>query len=235
MNKPRVSVIIPVYNQGQYLGEAIESVAGQTAKPFEIIVVDDGCTDNSAEIARGFESVIVTRQSRQGTASARNRGAGMANGDYLAYLDADDYWCVNKLEVQLECLTADADLDMVFGGVRQFISPELPEPVKQSKKILIEEMVGICASTMLVKRDSFTRVGPFDTSFVRCEFIDWYARARSLGLKESRPEEVVCFRRIHQSNQGTRERESRNEYLHALKKKLDRDRDGGSATGEHGK
>jgi len=99
-----VAVIIAVYNGERFLAEAIRSALAQTVAPFEIIVVDDGSTDGSAEIARRFD-VRYYYQPNAGVGAARNAGLEMATGSFVAFLDADDRWCVEKLERQLAALS----------------------------------------------------------------------------------------------------------------------------------
>src|SRR5436305_1029668 len=92
-NQPMISVIIPVYNGERYLGEAIESVLAQSYHWLEIILVDDGSTDGSATVAKQFSPAVqVVRQPNLGAGAARNRGIALAQGEFLAFLDADDLW-----------------------------------------------------------------------------------------------------------------------------------------------
>ena len=99
-----VSVIIPSYNCEPFLAEAIESVFAQTYRPKEVIVVDDGSTDQTAAIARSYKEVQYIYQANQGPAIARNNGIATARGDFIAFIDHDDMWLPNKLEVQIEYL-----------------------------------------------------------------------------------------------------------------------------------
>src|ERR1700758_706720 len=99
--KSLISVIIPVYNAEKYLAEAIESVLAQTYRPIEVIVVDDGSTDSSADIAKRFASVRYCFQSHSGLGATRNRGIDLSQGKFLAFLDADDLWVEDKLTHQM--------------------------------------------------------------------------------------------------------------------------------------
>src|SRR5919107_192619 len=101
-----VSVVIPCYNQAHFLSEAIESVLAQTYPYFEIIVVDDGSTDNTSEVAGRYSGVRCIRQDNQGLSGARNSGLRHSKGEYLVFLDADDRLLPQALEVGLECLRA---------------------------------------------------------------------------------------------------------------------------------
>ena len=102
-DKPLVSAIIPVYNCERYLAEAIESVLAQTYRPIGIIVVDDGSTDGSADVAKSFTDPQVRYfyQPNSGQGAARNQGTNLARGSFFTFLDADDLWTDNKLELQL--------------------------------------------------------------------------------------------------------------------------------------
>ena len=100
---PLVTVVIPCYNQAHFLGEAIESVLSQSYRNFELIVVDDGSTDETSEVASRYERVRLFQQENQGLAGARNRGLGEAKGEYVVFLDADDRLLAGALEAGLRC------------------------------------------------------------------------------------------------------------------------------------
>ena len=106
-----VSAVIPVHNGAAYVAEAVQSILSQTRPPIECVVVDDGSTDETAEVVRRFgNEVAYVRQDRAGVSSARNRGAALARGALVAFLDHDDVWLPTKLERQVEAL-ADARCD----------------------------------------------------------------------------------------------------------------------------
>lgn len=224
---PLVSVIIPVYNYDRYLAEAIESVLNQTYRRLEVIVVDDGSTDRSSEVAKGFadRGVRYCYQDQAGIGLARNAGVELAQGDFIAFLDADDRWPEEKLARQLGAFENDPALDMVFGqAVQLHNGPEWEEGVKE-KKVPAGDMVpGMVAGTMLIKRDAFSRVGEFPGGLKVGEFIDWYARAGELKIRSLVLPDLFLWRRIHDSNTGVRERQSVSDYARVLKAKLDRKR-----------
>ena len=221
---PLVSVVIPLYNGEKYLAEAIESVLAQTYSSIELIVVDDGSTDGSADIVKGYTSVHYYFQPNQGLGAARNRGIDLAQGSFLAFLDADDIWDKDKLMCQMKAFDNTPGLDMVFGQVEQFISPELDEYAKSKINHASEIIQGYFAGTLLIKRDSFFRVGCFATHWCVGEFIDWYTKAIEQSLNSFTIPEVVMKRRIHNDNTGIRERNSRTDYVRILKASLDRRR-----------
>ena len=220
-----ISVIIAVYNGEPYIGEAIESVLAQTLPADELIVVDDGSTDATPQTVQRFgDAVRYERRSRAGFAAGRNSGVELSAGDYLAFLDADDRFVPGKLELQLEALRADPALDAVFGHVREFISPDLEPEVAARLRRPNPDAPWPTPNLMLVRRESFLRVGPFSTALRVGVGVDWYARAVELPLKMSMLPQVVLERRLHTQNNGLRERDSRAQYLHVLKASLDRRR-----------
>jgi glycosyltransferase involved in cell wall biosynthesis len=227
-NRSLVSVIIPVYNCERYLAEAIESVLAQSYQPIEIIVIDDGSTDGSDQVAKRFSPLVqYFYQPNSGLGVARNSGVNLARGDYLAFLDADDIWMKDKLILQIAAFQGNPGLDFVFGHVQQFISPELDENQKSNLYCPDEKMPGYCAGAMVTKRKSFVRVGSFETNRQIGEFIHWYIRAKEQGMKSFILPEVVLGRRLHTDNMGIRARDSRTDYVRILKASLDRRRASG--------
>ena len=222
---PLISVLIGVYNGEAYLGEAIQSVLEQTYEPVELIVVDDGSNDGSADVARGFgTAVLYEHQARGGNGAARNRAVELARGDYFAFLDADDRFLPRKLEQQMKLLADDAKIDAVFGHVREFISPDLDPEAGARLRRPAEDMQWMAPNLMLIRRASFQRVGPFSADLRVGVTVDWYARALEAELKMSVVPEVVLERRLHANNNGLREQDARSQYLHVLKASLDRRR-----------
>lgn len=222
-DKPTVSVVIPAYNAARYLSEAIESVRAQTVPAQEIIVVDDGSTDDTPRIAQSFADVEYVLQANSGAAQARNTGAQKARGEFLAFLDADDLWTPRKLEWQLAAFGAQQG-DLVFGQAQQFISPELSEAERAKIHLPHENIPAIIPGAMLLKRKDFFRVGLLETSWEVGEFIDWYLKAGDAGLQSCVLPEIVLRRRIHTSNMGVLQKDARSDYVRILKASLDRRR-----------
>lgn len=225
--KAKISVIVPAYNAGKYIGEAIKSILDQTISIHEIIVIDDGSTDNTKEVVSNFP-VRYFYQTNKGTAAALNAGIEQSSGEYLAFLDADDLWMPQRLNLQLQTFEEDPCLDMVFGLMQQFISPELP--VEEQNRIEVnttEVMVGIHKSAWLIKREAFLRVGLFAGGFLLEEFTDWYARSKEKKLREAVVQQVVAKRRIHQSNTSRVHKNIKQDYPRILKAALDRRRQQG--------
>jgi len=223
----KVSVIIPVRDGAPYIASAIESVLEQTEPPAELLVIDDGSRDGTAGIVSQFSGrgVHLIQQPPEGAGAARNRGVKLAKHELLAFLDADDLWTSTKLEQQCAELRSDAALDMVFGYVRQFVSSDV-EPATRARVRCPEESVpGRHVATMLIRRDSFERVGLFETAWEIGEFLAWYARAQFLDLREKMLPAVLLERRLHGANQGVLKRGDYGEYIRVLKQVLDRGRE----------
>ena len=223
----KVSVIIPVRDGAAYIASAIESVLGQTEPPAELLVVDDGSSDGTARVVSQFSErgAHLIQQSPEGAAAARNAGVKLARHQLLAFLDADDLWTSTKLERQCAELQSDPTLDMVFGYVRQFVSPDVEAARRARLRCPNECIPGYLAGTMLIRRESFERVGLFETEWPIGEFLAWYARAQLLGLREKMIPTVLLMRRLHRTNQGILKRSERGDYVRVMKKILDRRRE----------
>ena len=207
-----ISVLIPAYNAGLYLHEAIDSAFAQTHRPVEVIVVDDGSEDETRAVAERYgERIRFTREEHRGAGAARNTAVELATGEYLAFLDADDRFLPEKLERQLAALDTDPGLDMVFGHVREFVSPELPTDVQASIRPPAAPSPWTTPNLMLIRRGAFDRVGPFATELRVAETVDWYARAVEAGLGGIMLPEIVLERRLHPRNSGLRERDARSD------------------------
>lgn len=211
-----VSTIIPAYNAERYLGEAIESVLGQSQPPGEIVVVDDGSEDGTAEVAARYPVRLISKPN-EGIGATLNRGVEESTGEVLTFLDADDLWTPRKLELQLAVLQGGHDL--VFGHVEQFLSPELTQGSAPEGAA-----PGHLLGSLMVGRQTFLKVGSLATQWRVGEFLDWLARARELGLSSVTLAEVVLRRRIHTTNQGIRHKDARGDYARILKAALDRRR-----------
>ena len=220
-----VSVVIPVHNGERYLSEAIESVLAQRPPPVEVIVVDDGSSDRSGAVAGRFgRAVRRVRSGHRGLGATHNHGIELASGRLLAFIDQDDLWQPRKLERQLAAFEADRELDVVFGRVRQFISPDLEPARARRLRCPPTAQPGYLIGAGLFRREAFERVGPFREDLITGNFIDWMARAREVGLREAMLSDVVLRRRLHAANYGLLRHDARRDYARVLKASLDRRR-----------
>jgi glycosyltransferase involved in cell wall biosynthesis len=214
-----LSVIIPVFNGATYLEEALRSVREQTIRPRQIIVVDDGSTDESARIAESFPGIELLRQKNRGAGAARNTGLDHAQGEWIAFLDADDIWCSNRLELQLQHL-ANTTFDLSFGHVR--IGQMQPDG---EMKFAPNSVPAPSASTFLGRRQHFEKIGKFTEDRRLGEFIDWIARAQEAGLRYQILSDVVAVRRLHANNTGVLKKDSRTDYIHLVRAIMERRRE----------
>ena len=220
-----VSVVIPVFNGAAYLAECVQSVARQTLATDEIIIVDDGSTDDTPNVVRSLSAEVrCIRQENHGLSSARNVGQRAVRTDYVAFVDCDDLWAPAKLERQMAALAAEKKPSMCYGYVTQFVSPDLSGEEAARLKFDPEPMAGYSATTLLLGNDAFARAGPFDESLEIGEFAEWFARAKDAGVQTILIDDVVAMRRLHRSNMGRRGQDFRSNYSKSLKKVLDRRR-----------
>lgn len=166
---PLVSVIIPAYNAGHFIAQAIESALAQTNVRTDVLVIDDGSTDNTADVVATFgKQVKYLRQANGGPARARNLGLREANGDFIAFLDADDYWLSDKLQRQLACLDAQPSAAVVHTAV-----VDLQQATGERTRRGAEEFCGDCylrlfrgnritLSSVVVRRNCLLDAGGFD-------------------------------------------------------------------------
>jgi glycosyltransferase involved in cell wall biosynthesis len=223
-----ITVVIPVYNGARYLAESVDSVRRQSCPPGRIILVDDGSTDETPEISTALSRdglqppVHAVHQENGGPAAALNRGAALAESALIAFQSADDIWMPAKIEWQMRALDEGADL--VFGYMQNFISPELDAPTADTLQCPPEPMPGHNAATLLMSLDTFRKVGPLDERFRIGEFIEWYGRAKDLGLKSVTIPEVVTMRRLHGKNHSLSRKTEAIGYAHVIKAMLDRRR-----------
>jgi glycosyltransferase involved in cell wall biosynthesis len=210
-----VSVVVPVRDGARYLGEALESVAAQTVPADELIVVDDGSTDESAAVAAAHGARVELRPAL-GPAAARNHGIEAARGALIAFLDADDLWLPDKLERQTETLRARPDVDVLFGHLRQIRAPELGGGIEAPRP-------GVIFTTLIARRTAFERAGPFAVQWRAGEMMEWLLRVREARLVELVAEDVVALRRVHATNLS-RQADSRRDYVSVLRQAIDRRR-----------
>jgi len=220
----KVSVVITVYNGAAYVGEAIESALAQTAGDVEVVVVDDGSDDGSDDVARRYPVVFERSPERTGIGAARNRATALARGDFLTFLDADDRFPPDKLAVQLAAFEADPDLDVVYGHVAEFVSPELDPQQAARIRPPVPRSPSHLSGVMLIRRAAFDRVGPWTEGLKVGTGVDWYMRSAEAGLRTAMLDQVLLERRIHDSNNGLREATHRAQYLSIVKEALDRRR-----------
>jgi len=180
---PTISVIIPTYNRAEMLGRAINSVLSQTCQDFELLVVDDGSTDNTLELTKAYgKSITYIRQENRGAAAARNTGIRAAQADFLVFLDSDDWFMKDKLELQLAAML-DNPLSLVSHTQEKWLrrGKHLNQKKRHRKESgnLFSRCLELCVvgmSTIMARRQLFEEVGLFDESFPCCEDYELWLR-----------------------------------------------------------
>lgn len=219
-----VSVIVPVYNGERFLADAIESIQAQRYHPLEIIVVDDGSTDDTGLVATRFgDGVRCVYQPQSGLPVARNTGLEATRGDVIAFLDADDLWRDDKLELQLLRLVVDPALEVVL-GLTQLMGWTGNVHGKQTFEALGEPLVALSLGGAVFRRTVFDRVGRFDETLPYTHDMDWFMRARELGVSILLQQEVTLYYRRHADNMSNQLAAGKQDLLKMLKKSLERRR-----------
>jgi len=205
----KISVIIPNFNYARYVGQAVDSVLNQSYRNFEIIVVNNGSTDNSLDVLRTYgDKIRIVDQPNLGQSGARNSGLAESRGEYIAFLDADDLWELTKLEKQVKLISEDTQL--VYCGIIQF-----GEQVIGAPKVQMPKYSGNCMqffldlpggsivisgeSTALFSRDLVDKVGTFDMKLNSTAGWDFFRRC-SCNTKFSFVNEPLVNYRLHSSN-----------------------------------
>ena len=215
---PQVSVIIPAFNAEQFIAEAIQSVLAQTNACHEIIVIDDGSTDKTTEVLKTFDGKIrCLYQQNKGPSAARNAGIQVAQGELICFLDADDLWTPDKLEVQLAFMEANPDVALVFSDHEEFneegivLSSYLGEKRKAFEsfpiatgplenafaKLVVENFIS--TPTVMVRKSCLEKAGVFDEEIRSVEDRDLWLRIAALSTIACIPR-IFCKRRFHQAN-----------------------------------
>ncbi|MGZ8842134.1 MAG: glycosyltransferase [Pyrinomonadaceae bacterium] len=206
-DSPLVSVITPIYNYARFIEQTIQSVLNQTLRSFEIIVVDDGSTDNTREIVARFGSQVrYVWQHNSGQGAARNRGIKEARGKFIALLDADDYWMADKLEKQIKVFQNDPDLGLVYSLFYYFESESGAivgyKPIAECfRGHVLREMFQSCligSPTPLIRREVFDSVGLFREDLKGVEDYEMWLRI-SAQFRIDFVSEVLAMYRVHQS------------------------------------
>ena len=197
----RLSVVIPAHNAGAYLQQAVESVrAQQWAGEMEILVVDDGSTDHTAQIARTL-GVTLLQKEQGGAASARNMGLRTASGSLVLLLDADDVLSEGALEALAAPLQA-GEADVVFGMAEDFVSPELTPEQQAQLRPRDGAYGGVLPGCSLIRRSVFETVGLFDDTMTSGETVAWLMALRDHSVKTVQLPVVTLRRRLHLTNTG---------------------------------
>ncbi|WP_296970624.1 glycosyltransferase family A protein [Polynucleobacter sp.] len=223
-----LSIVIPVFNGAPFLEAAVESIYAQSYLPesFEIILVDDGSTDSSWDICQQLkasydEIVLLQNSTNLGVAAARNLGIKRSRGEFLAMLDQDDTWLPEKLERQFAAFKLDTELELVL-GMQEFNLVGADKFPKWFKPSWADEpQPGYVFGCMLTRKSTFLKLGLLDEGLkYGSDDVDWFGRAKSMGIKEALLPEVSLSRKIHGSNASSQTQPFNAELLMVIRRKI---------------
>ncbi|MGI4854086.1 MAG: glycosyltransferase family 2 protein [Janthinobacterium lividum] len=201
-----VAVIIPAYNRADLLLETLRSVLAQTRPADEIIVIDDGSADNTAEVAASFPGVTVLRQANAGESAARNHGIHVATSEWVAFLDSDDVWRADKLQVQMDALAKSPSYDACTCNALKLLADgsggEQIFDLPPSEKIApgLRGSLRVPPGTVIVRRQLVLDVGGFEVSFRYAEDWEFWLRLVAAGCRFLLCPQPMLFIREHGNN-----------------------------------
>ena len=199
-----VSVIVPVYNGEKYIAECIDSVLAQTVKPNEIIVVDDGSTDNTARIVNKYQSVKYIFQKNKGVGHARNLGIDESSGEFIMFLDHDDFYAPNKLESCLKQFKIDPSISIIKGKVQLIFSNkdisntfyEICPQLKNQEIISRTVLLGAA----IFRRECLINIGGFNPEMSPADDVDLWVRLSQQNLNIHHMDDIFLYYRRHDTN-----------------------------------
>jgi len=202
---PKASIVIPTYNRGKYISATINSVLSQTFKDFEIIVVDDGSTDDTHKELEQFGAKIkIINQPNSERAVSRNNGVKNSSGEYIAFLDSDDLWAENKLEKQVEALDNKKNTILVYGQSHRI--NDKGERIKTARRqmkgyngTVFESLLMrnfVVSATPMIRREYFDKTSGFQTKYIPYEDWEFWLRFSLLGEFYFLPNHLSYYR-IH--------------------------------------
>ena len=223
-DRPLVSVIVAAYNSEEFLRGALDSLFAQDYEPFEVLVVDDGSTDSTAEIARSYPVKLFT-QENQGAAAARNVALAHAQGEFVTFLDADDVAPPNKLSLQARYLLDHPEIGCVLGR-QEIMFDGVAPPGWLERDPIFGDLEGIPLLCLMARKSLLDELGGFDATYSFAEDRELLIRMRERGVGIHVLEEIVLYRRFHGENQNFNRPQP--PIFRSLKEKLERARAAGS-------
>jgi glycosyltransferase involved in cell wall biosynthesis len=197
-NTPFITVVIPAFNAARYITQAIDSALRQTCGKFEVIVADDGSTDQTRSVIERYGPLVrYEYQSNTGPSAARNRGIEQATGDFVAFLDADDVWNPEKCAVQIAHFNARPELVACAAHVMNFLSEDAGQQAVPRGQVVT------LGTTLMVRRSLFDAIGLLNPEYWHRDLHDLLVRAEDRGFKMEILPDVLARRRIHSNNMSS--------------------------------
>lgn len=224
-SNPLVSIIIPVFNAEKYLHEALVSLIEEDYQPREIIMVDDGSTDGSIEIARQFDEILLFRQENRGVSLARNFAIEKSKGEFISFLDGDDIWITGRTRQGVDHFLLNPATDFVLGMSLRFLDEGIEKPSNIRQEWLDKPQYASNNGVMMARRHCFDKVGLFNPEYTMGEDTEWIKRAMDSGLIMNRLPFLFLNQRVHHKNTEVRNLTNfRSSYLKIVQESLQRKR-----------
>lgn len=217
-----IAIVIPVYNGAKFLGESIDSALSQSYRPIQVIVIDDGSTDESFAIASSYGDVTVRYQGQGGPSAARNHGLSLVEAEFVTFVDADDQMTKDGLRAQYEHLAADDQLECVFGYANTKLEPGTQTPAWLNAPVGHNSVVPFPSA--LFRTATLREVGGFDESVRVGEWFELFTRLRERPFAVSVVPTEVIHKRVHSDNLSHQQEEMQAGMFLSLKKRLERQR-----------
>lgn len=219
MNK-LISIIMPVKNGEKYLKEALNNIKKQEMN-LEIIVVNDGSTDKTEQIAKEYDCIVINKEKSEGPVKAKNDALKISKGEYILFHDHDDLMRENALKTLYNELENDLSISAIEAKVKDFISSDISS--EEAKKTIIkpEAYFGLFTGAILIRKTVFDIIGLFNESVTAGEIIDWQGKMDKNNLKIKKIDFIATDRRIHSSNFGkTQQKTEFKDYAALLRARM---------------
>lgn len=213
-----VSVIVPAFDAERYLGETLDALERQDYPAIEVIVVDDGSSDGTADVARARPGVRLLRQANAGPSAARNAGLEVCAGELVTFCDADDLFRPDKVSLQVDYLDAHPDTGCVLIHHETFFADGTERPA------WLTDERGVQPQSAMVRRSVLDTVGGFDPDYRLTEGFEWLGRMRDAGVVIGVVEQVGVDRRIHATNLSYERAGLQHNMIRSLRARIDRNR-----------
>lgn len=219
MNK-LISIIMPVKNGEKYIKEALNNIKKQEMN-FEIIVVNDGSTDKTEQIAKEYDCIVINKEKSEGPVKAKNDALKISKGEYILFHDHDDLMRENALKTLYNELENDLSISAIEAKVKDFISPDVSSEEAKRTIIKPEAYFGLFTGAILIRKTVFDIIGLFNESVTAGEIIDWQDKMDKNNLKIKKIDFIATDRRIHSSNFGkTQQKTEFKDYAALLRARM---------------
>jgi glycosyltransferase involved in cell wall biosynthesis len=221
MNTKRTSIILPVKNGQRYIAQALSSIESNCSADDEILVIDDGSTDDTISIIDTFVSscnISVINGLSSGPSHARNLGLQRACGRYIAFIDHDDEWPLERLDTHLKILESDKAADVAMGLIQNFSGSSSNQPTE----LIADPIFNVHLGASTFRRAVFDKIGIFDESLKFSEDHDLFLRIREAGLSIKPVDAIGLYYRIHETNMTRQKLLNEMQVFEVLKKSLER-------------